>query len=85
VLVKITGQVETQDLYSYCTALVFASEYVRVTPVVLFSKLLIKAIGHVHRFGYHLLTTTHLAQDVEQLVPISATYSVVQHLGSTLA
>ena len=84
-LVKITGQVETQDLYSHCTALVFAPEDRRITPVALFNKLPLQTIDHVHGFWYLLLTTTHLAQDIKQLVPISIAHSIVQHLGSELA
>ena len=55
-----------------------------MTPIILLDQLPAETVVHMHRFGYHPLTTTHLAQDVEQLVPVSIAYHVVQHLGYTL-
>jgi len=79
-LVKITSQTDMRDLYGHCTALMFALECFPLTPV----KLPFQAIDHVHRSGYRLLTTTHLAQDIKQLVPISITIDIAQHLRPAL-
>ena len=84
-LIKITGQVETQDFYSHRTALVFAPGCFRMTPVIHFDKTPFQTIDDVHRLWYRQLMTARLAQDVKQFVPISITHSIIQHLGSALA
>ena len=62
----------------------FAPKYVSVTPMTLFDEVSVQTVGSVHGFGYHPLTTTHLAQKIKQLVPILDAHNVVQHLESML-
>lgn len=66
-------------------ALMFTPEHFRMTPVIRFVKTPFQTIGHVHRFGYRLLVTARLAQDVKQLVSILITHGIVQQLGPALA
>lgn len=78
------GGIELQTLYCHCAALVLSFEYCCVIPIVHLSKLSIKTAGNVHGFWYALLMTAQLAQDVEQLVSVMATYSTFKHLESPL-
>ena len=60
-LSKITSQVDTHNLYSDCTTIVFSPGYDRVTPIILLDQLPVQTFGHMHRLGNHPLATTHLA------------------------
>ena len=60
-LAKIAREIDSHGFYGHRTALVYATEYCRMPPVVLFDQLLAQRFVHVHRFGHHPLTATHLA------------------------
>ena len=64
-LAKITGQVDPHCLYGHLMTVVFSPEYYPTAPVVLLNKLSGQTIVHVHRSGYHLVTTAYLTQGVQ--------------------